>query len=108
MQCKIPLHPNSTQIRQRMCLLVTNARVPSSKAQRAGGSSSPKCHHAEYFQVYLMEARTLQLPGAQWFAQGTSKPLTAHRQGCLALSQQKLPETLKLLNVMEEAAGKIL
>lgn len=28
-------------------------------------------------------------------------------RAAFALSQQKLPETLKLLNVMEEAAGKI-
>lgn len=87
------------QIRQRMCLLETNACVLSSKTQRARESSLPKRHHAEYFQVHLMEAHTLQLPGAQWFAQCTSKPLTAPRQGCTALSQQKLSETLKLLRV---------
>lgn len=64
------------QIRQRTCLLETSGCVLSSGTQRAGESSLPKCHHAEYFQVYLLEALTLQLPGSS----GLHSAVSSHSQ----------------------------
>lgn len=50
----------------------------------------------------MMEAHTLWLPDAQWFAQCISKLLTACQQGCVALGQQKLPDKLKQPRVQSD------
>lgn len=105
--CKILLRSNSTQIREcassRQNLVCFAAKhrdleeVPYPNATMLNISKCPYWKPTPF--------------SFQWIAQGASKPLPAPWQDCIALSQQKLPETLKLLtefNVMEEAAGKIL
>lgn len=53
--CKILLDPNTLQIRQRLCLVMTNAHVLSPRTE-TGENSLSKPHHAENFYIYMMEA----------------------------------------------------
>lgn len=78
----------------RVCLLETSGCVLSSKTEM--------CPYPNGTMLNICRCTCRKRPGAQWIAQCTSKPLTVPRQGCAALSQQKLPETLKLLRVQRD------